>query len=323
MTNPKPMTFSVNFSSPYDRWGGVAPMGEAAQLADELGFYGVQLGEHIVMPLERVPPGSVVWYDNFVLASYLATLTQRVKLILNVLVIPFRPPVQAAKMISTLDVVSGGRLIVGMGVGHLPLEFQALGVPFSKRGAITNEYVKAMKALWTQGTPEFHGDFVSFSNIAFLPKCVQRPHVRLWVGGVSQAALRRVVELGDGWAANGGKLEELAGKVRWIKEQVQRQGRKPGTLDFAFRLEIGAPDPWMQAVRRNSHPDQYFPIDSPTTPSEIIHAIHQHQEAGFNHLLITFAWRDPQEYMGKMELFAAEVMPAFPAEPMPLASEKR
>ena len=285
-------------------------MGEAARLADQLGLYGVQLGEHIVMPLEHAPPNSVVWYDSFVLGSYLATVTREIRIILNVIVVPYRPPVQTAKMIATLDGVSNGRLTVGMGVGYMPAEFAALGAPFGKRGALTDEYVRAMKALWTEDAPSFKGEQVSFSDLAFLPKCVQQPHTPIWVGGVSRAALRRAAEFGDGWAANAGDLADLAVKIQSIKEQAWEMDRDPEALDFAYRLEIGPRDPWMESVRKGVH-SQPFPTENPTTPAEIVDRIGQHRDAQFNHLLITFAWRDAHEFMDKMRWFAGEVMPGF------------
>ena len=137
----KPMTFSIGLF-PYERWEGVEPMGQVARLADDLGFFGVQIPDHVIMTWrgEEKPPVGVIWYDGFVLSSYLAALTKRVRFIFSVAVVPYRPPVQTAKLISTLDQVSQGRLIFGAGVGWLRGEFRTLGVPFHERGAITSEY---------------------------------------------------------------------------------------------------------------------------------------------------------------------------------------
>ncbi|MBI3744001.1 MAG: TIGR03619 family F420-dependent LLM class oxidoreductase, partial [Chloroflexi bacterium] len=234
----KPVHFSVGLF-PYDRWGGIKPIADAAKHADDLGFYGLTFPEHIVMPVRPdVPPVSVMWYDNFVLASHVATLTKRIRLIFNVMVIPYRNPVVAAKLISTLDQVSNGRLTVGVGAGWLRGEFRVLGVNAEERGPLTDEYLRAMKVLWTEANPEFRGKYVSFSRFAFEPKCVQKPHVRLWMGGSGKAPMRRVIEIGDGWAPMTGDLPDLKRDISLIKERAIAAGRDPEALDFSYSLVV-------------------------------------------------------------------------------------
>ena len=309
------MTFSISVSSTYDRWGGVEPMSQAAQMAEELGYFGIQLGEHIVRPLEPgARPGGLIWYDVFVLASHLATLTKRIRLLFSVVVLPYRHPIQTAKLTSTLDEISGGRVILGVGSGWLRGEFDALGLAYQERGAMTDEYIKAMKELWTQESPSFSGRYVSFSNIAFLPKCVQQPHVRLWIGGAGRRSMRRAAELGDGWCPNVGGLDSLTEDIAWTKERASTLGRRPETLDFSYRLHVGEQDDRMEAVRRNAHAGKYIPQQEVTEPQEIIDFIGRYQDIGINHLLIQFNWEKPVDFMRRMEWFAAHVIPAF-AEP--------
>ena len=145
-----------------------------------------------------VPPVSTVWYDGFVLGAHLAAMTRRIRMVFNVLVVPYRPAIVLAKLVSTLDVVSGGRLTLGVGAGWIKGEFKALNIPYAERGAITSETLRAMKVLWTEEHPSFEGRYTSFSNIAFEPKCLQQPHVKIWIGGSGAAPLQRAVELGDG-----------------------------------------------------------------------------------------------------------------------------
>jgi len=310
--NAKPMSFSVGLS-PYDRWDGIGSIAQAAQLAEELGFFGVQFPEHIIMTVRPDSPRFMtLWYDNFVLAAHVATLTKRIRLNFNVMVVPYRPPVQTAKLVSTLDQVSQGRLILGVGVGWLRGEFRTLGIPFHERGAITDEYLRAMKVLWTEEEPSFSGKYTSFSNIAFEPKCVQKPHVPIWVGGSGPGPLRRVVELGDGWAPMVGSVEELARDVVWIKEQARAAGRDPEGIDFSYSISIGEGDPDQDQARRAVTAGQHGASEPLSrTPEEVIDAIGRHRDAGFNHMSIGFNWEKPADMMGHMEWFAAKVMPAF------------
>ena len=307
----KPLGFSIALF-PYDRWGGLQPIAQAARLAEDLGFAGIQFPEHIIMPVRPdVPSVSVVWYDNFVLAAYLAALTKRVRLIFSVMVAPYRPPVQMAKMAATLDQVSGGRLVLGVGVGWLRGEFRTLGIPFNERGAITDEYLKAMKVLWTAERPSFSGKYTSFANIAFEPKCVQQPHVPIWVGGRGPGPLRRVVELGDGWNPMTGTPEELATEIAWVKEQAAQAGRDPSALDFSYTLPVGEPDEAQDMSTAHVTGGAHQAPKRASSPEEAIEAIGRHRDAGFNHLALRIGWKKPADFMRQMEWFAAKVMPAF------------
>ncbi len=313
----KPPTFTLYKLSPHHRWGDIESIGRVARLADDLGMYGIYFPDHIVIPKE---PGvrleSNVWYDNFVLAGHLAALTKRVRLIFYTMIVPYRPPVQTAKMLSTLDAVSHGRVTCGMGAGWLKGEFQNLGVPFAERGAMTTEYIKAMKALWTEENPSFQGKHVNFSNVDFQPKCVQKPHLPIWIGGDSPPALRRAVELGDGWVPMTGDVDDLARKGDWIREQLSATGRDAADFDFSFSLAIGDRDtytPYKSASADASHraSSASVPGSIPYEPGAAIEAIGRLHEAGFNHNLIRFNWSDPDDLMRHMEWFAAKVMPAF------------
>ena len=291
---------------------------EAARLADSLGF-DISFGEHIVRPVTSgAPTGPVVYYDIFVLASHLATLTKRARLMFNVLVVPYRSPVLAAKLISTLDVISKGRLVVGTGVGWARGEFAALGVPFEERGAITDEYLRVMKVLWTEERPIFAGKYVTFSDIVFAPKCVQRPHVPLWIGGGGQIPLRRTVALGDGWcpsdtSQNADSFDSLGRDVLWIKEHAEAAGRDPATLDFAFWIDIGPLDPTRPPRTRSnprehpSHPIQKAPVQTVGDARGLVLA---YRKAGFNHFHLRFDCSEASDLMRGMEWFASKVIPA-------------
>ena len=177
-----------------------------ARRGEELGFHSMVVGEHLVVPNQidshnpvvwKLPPG---WTDGHLeqptLLSFLAGATQRIRLVPSVMVLLHRNPILAAKMLATLDVLSQGRLTIGVGVGWMRGEFEALGLPpFSQRAAVSEEYLLAMIELWTSDTPTFEGKYCRFSNISFLPKPLQKPHPPIWVGGQSPSDLTPEVSI--------------------------------------------------------------------------------------------------------------------------------
>ncbi|HYB81568.1 MAG TPA: LLM class flavin-dependent oxidoreductase, partial [Mycobacterium sp.] len=165
-TEDLPLRVSVPLF-PYDRWGGVEPMLEAISHADRLGYFAVAFPEHLVMPVTKATPVSVVWYDNFVLAATLAATTSHIRLLFHACVVPYRHPVELAKLVATLDVVSNGRVGLLAGTGWMRREFAILGIPFEERGPRTDDALKAMKALWTQPQPSYTGTYFSIPPVHF------------------------------------------------------------------------------------------------------------------------------------------------------------
>jgi probable F420-dependent oxidoreductase len=183
-----------------------------AQTAESVGFESLWLGEHVVLPDPQLPDSP--WdpehpiLDPIVVLAYLAACTHRIRLGTGIIILPERQPLVLAKEIATLDILSGGRLIFGIGVGYLEPEFTALGVPFSGRGARVDEYVDAMQAIWGEADVSFHGTFVQFSGVKARPLPQQRPYPPLVVGGYSPAAFRRSVARAQGWYGFGVNLAE-------------------------------------------------------------------------------------------------------------------
>ena len=175
--------------------------------------------------------------------AFMAGATKRIRLATSVLIVPHRNPLVAAKALATLDVLSGGRLIVGVGVGWCREEFEAVGCePFDERGAVTDEYIRAFKELWTSDDPTFEGQYVSFSDIWFLPKPVQKPHPPFWVGGESRPAIRRAATLCDGWYPIGnnpafpvGTPEALQNSMERLRRTAERAGRNPDEIQIIYR----------------------------------------------------------------------------------------
>ena len=193
---------------------------------------------------ERI--GDKPYYDPFTILSYIAAVTTRIGLGTSVLVLPYHHPMRLAKAAATLDVLSGGRVILGVGVGVIAQELNAMGSPYAERGALTDEAIAIMQALWTQARPSHHGRVYRFSGMAFAPKPLQKPHIPILIGGVSRAAIRRAARLGNGWHPMAMPPEVLRERMRYLEEQAQAAGRivcgYPRLHEYLFAGRAGEPD---------------------------------------------------------------------------------
>jgi probable F420-dependent oxidoreductase len=183
-----------------------------AQRAEALGYAYMGVADHLIVPVRtdvRYPytadgiwPGAPTGecLDCIATLAFLAGCTQRIRLLTSVAVVPYRPAVLAAKLFLTADALSGGRVIAGVGTGWMREEFEALGAPpYAERGAVTDEYLRAWRALWDEERPALQGRYARFDNVVFAPKPAAKPHLPIWVGGESAPALRRTVRFGDAW----------------------------------------------------------------------------------------------------------------------------
>jgi len=220
-----------------------------AQQAEALGFDSVWVSDHIVVPHSAIPRFGDVFFEPFTTLAYVAGKTQRIRLGTSAIILPYRHPLFMAKALATLDVLSGGRLIVGAAVGWLAEEFDALGIPFSERGARSDEALQVMRALWTEAEPKFDGRFFRFAGIKAEPKPLQKPHPPIWIGGASPAALRRAAEFADGWHPSHRPVEEIAAGAKTLRELTKALGRDPEGLEIVARAPLrvitngNVPDP--------------------------------------------------------------------------------
>jgi probable F420-dependent oxidoreductase len=191
----------------------VAVLAERARQAEAAGFESIWVGDHIALPTTAPDDPYQPRVEAVVALAHLAAVTERVKLGCGVIILPQRQPVLLAKQLSSIDVLSGGRLIVGLGVGYVEEELNALGVQLSERGARTDEYVAAMQALWDEPTPAFEGEFVSFKHVLQRPRPVQQPHPPLIFGGATKASFRRARAAGAwyGWGQTPDEVPVLPG----------------------------------------------------------------------------------------------------------------
>jgi probable F420-dependent oxidoreductase len=178
-------------------------------------------------------------------AAFIAAKTSRIRLVLAVMVVPHRPAVLAAKMLATIDVLSGGRLVVGIGAGWLQAEFEAVvPTPFAERGRVTDEYIRAFRMLWTEEAPRCDAKWVKFDGILFEPKPVQKPHPPIWVGGESGPSLQRAARLGDAWYPIGSNNKHLLDTLPRYRAGVDRlrrltaeAGRDPASVSLTYRVK--------------------------------------------------------------------------------------
>jgi probable F420-dependent oxidoreductase len=223
-----------------------------AQQAEALGFYCLTIADHVIVPREiSVPypytvdakyPGTGYHLEPLMTMGFLAGATRRIRFATSVLIAPYRNPIVTAKMLASLDVLSNGRLIVGVGVGWMKEEFENLQAPdFDQRGNVTDEYIHAFRELWTSDDPQFSGKYCRFSNLLFLPKPVQKPAIPIWIGGHSKQAIRRAARLGDGWHPIGGvptiplEPEDVKRDMALLAELAREAGRDPASIRVALK----------------------------------------------------------------------------------------
>jgi probable F420-dependent oxidoreductase len=299
--------------APFDRWNGYEEMADAVAAADGVGFDYVTLPDHIIVPEGPEQPRSgVVFPDVIPLAAFLAARTTRIRFVMAALVVPLREPVALAKQLATLDQVSGGRIGVVVGSGWLRAEFEALGVGFDDRGDRTDEYLRVLKACWTESRPSFDGRYVSFPPSAVEPKCVQQPHVPLWIGGNGPRPERRAVELGDGWAPLTGTFDERAEAIGRIRARAAAAGRDPDRLAFVGGLAVGPVDAQSARLARGHHVTERDRADEErrraTGASDALEQVAAARAAGFTHLGVGLSWASPGELRDRLSWFAEEVL---------------
>jgi probable F420-dependent oxidoreductase len=234
---------------------------ETAERAERVGLHSVWVADHVAIPTANVPGMGSVLYEAQTTLSVIAGRTRLLKLGFTVMPTPYRHPLLQARMLATLDQLCGGRVIYGGATGYLEQEFRALGLPFERRAAITDEYLQVLKMAWTQDIIEFHGEFVDCSDITCDPKPLQKPHPPIWLGGDSDGAFRRIVRFADGWhGLLGGSpgarrepptLDNFRKRIAHLCEIAEAAKRDPATITLSVKANcsIGPDDPEGRPLR--------------------------------------------------------------------------
>ena len=269
--------------------------------AESLGFDSVWASDHVVTPEHLRNNIGPIFLDVFTVLSHVSALTRRVGLGTTVMVTPYRNPVVAAKIIATLDSLSEGRVILGVGAGGAPDEFAALGVPESQRGARTDEYLAAMVELWTNDPSNFEGRFVKFEGVRFAPKPARNPHPPIWVGGRSDAALRRAVRFGEAWHPTSMAIDALRERMARLQGMSVEAGRDAPPVTTIHQPVGFQGEPDTSPERRLGR----------GTPSQVAEDLAAYAEMGIPTVVCNFRGANTDEIRRAMETFARRVMPQF------------
>src|SRR5437867_8328159 len=221
------------FAQPWEASAGTPDIVRIAEACDRAGFHYLAVSDHVCIPRERALAMSIVWFDPVATLGFLAAATRQVRLLSYVYVLPYRHPLATAKAFATLDALSGGRVILGVGAGHLEAEFRTLGVDFTRRGRLLDEAIDVIVKAFLDEFPEHQGPTWRISGMGVAPRPHQRPRPAVWVGGSTRGALRRAAERGDGWLPQGTPRAELPAQIAYLRTHRARvRGDAP--------IEIGA-----------------------------------------------------------------------------------
>jgi probable F420-dependent oxidoreductase len=276
--------------------------------ADELGFDSIWCNDHLAIPGARDGGGAEPAYaaaygeqrgqhvyEPLIVLAYLAAVTRRVLLGTSVYLLPLRNPLLAAKQAVSLDRLSDGRLVLGVGVGWLESEFAALGVPYRQRGSRTDEAIAMLKALCAQDSAEFHGRHHSLADVEFLPKPVQRPHPPLWIGGRSDAAMRRAARTGDAWHPSHLTVDELRRQIPVLHAECERAGRSAADVTVTTRRKL---------VRTPTDDERVLQGDA----GAIAATVAELEQVGVSHLVVELPGSSEGELLENLDWFAREVL---------------
>ncbi|MFE5936180.1 LLM class F420-dependent oxidoreductase [Streptomyces sp. NPDC056470] len=290
---------STLYAEPWEAAAGPADLVEVARVADRSGFDYIASCDHVAIPRRLAGPMSTVWYDPVATLSFLAAATERVRLLSHVAVVGLRHPLVTAKAYATLDHLSGGRLVLGVGAGHVQEEFEAVGADFAGRGGVLDETIDALRAaLGPEEYPEHAGERFAFKDLGQLPRPAQE-RVPVWVGGSSPAAVRRAALKGDGWLPQGdprGRLPAQIARLRSLREEAGIED--PITVGAIVEALYVGEAGWDVGRRTLSG-----------KPEALAESLNAYGEMGVHQIQVRFRSRSRTELTDQMAAFAAEVAP--------------
>lgn len=278
----------------FGRFASKQNITEISRAAEDLGYDSLWVSDHIVIPRSHRGFGDK-FYELFSVLAYIAAITNQVRLGTSVIVAPYRNPLVTAKIISTIDVLSEGRTIIGVGPGWLEDEFNAIGANFRDRGMVTDEYIEILKVLFTEKNPEYSGKYISFKDIGFSPLPFQKPHPPIWIGGNSRRALERAVKYGNGWHAVGLIPEEVSRSRKYLMESLSEEISSDFTISLRKNLQITdkSIDNERELLRGSR--------------DKISEGISRFKEAGVEHLVLQVLAGKFSQIMDSIDIFAQEI----------------
>jgi probable F420-dependent oxidoreductase len=297
---------STVYVDEWERDAGAPELAAIARAADAAGFFYVAVCDHVAIPADKAEAMSTTWYDTFTTLGFLAGVTERVRLLSHVYVPAYRHPLVTAKALLTLDEVSGGRAILGVGAGHVEAEFDALGVDFAGRGRILDESMDVIRACLLDEWPEHHGEHFDISGVGLRPRPRQRPRPALWVGGSSPAAIRRAGQRGDGWLPQGNPPKKFPSMIEAL--HAHRRAAEAAVGLDEQPVDIGA---LCEYVHVGAVPAglELGPWSLSGAPDEIAEGLGRWVAAGANHLQVRFPSRSVDELLDQIAVFGADVLP--------------
>ena len=315
----------------YRKWCRGPEVRRIAECVENLGFDSLWVQDHLVAPLgppEEIAVGGTSnflkaddtaaapaqpvslfqyyagddwWLDPYAVWAFLAGVTSRVMLASDIITLPYRNPIVQAKMIGTIDQLSGGRLMIGTGTGHVEAESKALGIDFSKRGRMHDEYLRVIRTILSSEEAAFEGEFVSFGPLRTLIRPVQSPAPPFYTGGNGPRAIRRAIELGDGWLPNAADAEGLAKGIELLEATAKEMGRTElprVAVSLPNRIRLATP-----SARAGSKPLM--------SAAEAIAELKAYEVIGADHVALGLLMPNVDVYIEQIEAFARDVLPAF------------
>jgi len=293
-------------AAPWEFNGTPEQMVRAIQKADEVGFDMMNMPDHIIMPRESLDLMSPRWGEAVSTLAFITGASKRLKAYTTILIMPYRNPLLLAKALATIDYLSGGRVMLGTAIGHEEREFALLGVPFEERAAITDEYIRALRELWTNEDPHFDGKYVSFHDVAFEPRPTQKGGIPVIIGGNSRPAQRRAARLGDGWHPWLIARKDLPSCIDYIKTQ-------PEFVANPRPFEVFMP---LAPINVDEDHVPQGETKIPFERDQLIEEIEELISVGATGTIVSIPPTETfEEYLHHMEFFGREVLPRFKKQP--------
>lgn len=274
------------YVEPWEDGAGPAELARVARACDRAGFFYVAVCDHVAIPAEKADAMGTEWWDTLTTLGWLAGVTEQVHLLSHVYVLPYRHPLVAAKGFATLDAISGGRAILGVGAGHVEGEFESLGVPFAERGRLLDDGLDAVRAAFADGDQR--------------PRPARAGGPPIWVGGSSKPALRRAAEKGDGWLPQGPPPDGMRAAIAWLRERREQLGLDPDAFDLGVNTEpVHLGDPTWDVGEHTLT----------GSSDHVAERLRRYGKLGVGQLQVRFRSRSADELVEQVERFGAEVVP--------------